>query len=301
MKRPGRTEPPETRLFAWDGLSWRMPADWDLSSYSFGRNTARASFEDGYALRLEAEWTRPARVLDPEKIRRRYATRARAVTRTARHATQLAPLPPGWTGFLYSFPTGRRLITAFVLGPGSNVFCFFQIHFTGQDPGNPAKVLKTIAQSFSVHQAPLVPWSVYDVTFELPPQFKLFSSSLEAGRKLLVFHHRLRRLYVWHFSLAHILLRDANLQDWAAEFLNTFKPIKGPTFFVSPDGSVRAKRSRRYRLGHADEISRWCFHYHVRCEHLADKDQIALWLYNYRKPADLELVRDVFRDDRPTR
>ena len=182
------------------------------------------------------------------------------------------------------------MLTAYFLGPRSALFSFFRVHFGPDDKESDKEMLKLITTSFRIHREGVIPWALYDVSFELPSDFRLVNTSLQAGRKLLIFHWRLRRLYLWYFSLADILLKERRLEEWAAAFLNSYKGIKGPTFAPGADGEIRVKRSWRRRLGHFEEIGRLCFRYHVRAIRDPEKNRVILLVFNYRKARDLEKI-----------
>jgi len=275
-------------LFAWEGVSFLIPEDWNLAYYSFKKGLTHTEFEDDYTLRMEAQWVRPPKRLNVNTIQKRYGKAAKKLTRAALKSTQCKGLPSGWSAFLYELPGERRLVTAYLLVPGSALFGFFRIHFGPEDKESELEVLRRIAASFRIHREGMIPWALYDISFELPSGFRLINTSLQAGRKLLIFEWRLRRLYLWYFSLADILLKEQKLEEWAAAFLNAYKGIKGPTFAPGADGEIRVKRSWRRRLGHFEEIGRLCFRYHVRAVRDIEKNRVILRVFNYRKTQDLE-------------
>ena len=106
---------------------------------------------------------------------------------------------------------------------------------------------------------------------------------------MLCFHWRLRRLFVWHISLADVILSKHGLSEWAVDQLNSSKHVRGPTFFVDANGAIAARRRLKYPLGHFEEIGRQCFRYRADARHLADRNQIAMWMLNYRREDDLRL------------
>jgi len=292
MNAPRHRTSHPTRLFAWDGVSFLIPETWDLASYSFTRNITSVVLEDDYSVRLEAEWIRPRRELDIQKIQARYTKSARKLTQTAERTTQLKDLPTGWTAFLYTMANNQKLLTALFIAEASKLFCIVRIHFGSDDRENPRPILKLIADNFRIHQGQTVPWTVYDVSFELSADFRLVNTSLQAGRKLFTFDWRLRRLYIWFFSLANMVVKDRPLEQWACEFLNSFKGIKGPTFVAAGTGQLRARRTWPYRFGHFEEIGRWCFRYRAGCTLDQEKNRIILWVYHYRRKQDLTKLPD---------
>jgi hypothetical protein len=280
----------QSHPFAWDGVSFLVPERWNLSGYSFKKGVTYTEFEDEYGLRLEAQWLRPESTLKAAKVQKRYARAAGKLSRVAEKTTQLENVPPGWSAFLYKLAEERQVLTAFILPEDSSLFAFFRFHFDQKDAERPGEALKLITSSFRTYHQGNVPWAVYDVSFELPFEFNLTSTSFQAGRKMFSFEWRMRRFYLWFFSLADILLKGCVLEEWAADFLNAFKGIKGPTFFPGEDGEIRIRRTWRYRLGHVEEIGRLSFRYAAKAIHDREKNRIILWAYNYRRPGDLDRI-----------
>ena len=113
------------------------------------------------------------------------------------------------------------------------------------------------------------------------------------------FDWRLRRFFFWQFSLAdHVLAKSPDLNQWAADFLNHCKFIRGPRFFKQ-GGRLQQLRRAQYPLGHYDEIGHWCFQWWVRVWHDLPENRIRLAVFNYRRPSDLDrLAPSIIKDKR---
>ncbi len=281
-----KKQPVKTQRFAWDGFSFAVPSDWNLSLYHPGRRSSRIEMEDDYSRRLELEWTRLAGSLHPEDVQRRYAKAARKLTEAAK-TTRAVDLPPGWTAHVYTMAGGQSLVTAYYLA-GKALFAFFTLHFDKSHTDDPASVLRAIADTFQSHAAGAIPWTCYDLNFELSSDFKLVDTSLMAGRKSMVFQWRLRRFHIWSISLANIALKNKALPAWAAEFLNQADGVQGRRFVANADGSVSARRKAYLLFGHAEELRRMCFRYEAGFRHVEAHNQIVVWVYRYRFQADLQ-------------
>lgn len=278
----------EFHRFAWDGLSFDVPANWDLSEYHFGKQLSEVKMEDEVGLRLELRWTRARKRLDEERVRNRYEKGSHGLTDMAEERRPITTLGRGWTAFLYTMADRQVLITAFWLSPDAHTFCFFCLHFEGIGKRKPVRIMEALAASLAVETGPSVAWSVYDISFRLNRDLRLVGTSFQAGRKLMVFQWRLRRLYVWHFSLADMLLKEQTLAAWGAGFLNGYKEIRGPRFVPAGDTRIRARRCLVHPLGHHDEIARLCFRYRVAARHDPECNAVRLSVFNYRHAADLE-------------
>ncbi len=279
-----------THRIAWDRVSFQAPKDWNFAAYSFKKNISRIELEDDYAVRLEAEWTRPRQALDLERIRKRFAKATKQTHDSAVATHPVENLPTGWNAYLYDMPEGLRLVSAFYLAPKSALFCYFNVHFAADDKGNPQRTLRGLTETLTYHDGDIIPWAVYDMSLDLPAAFRLASTTFQAGRKLMIFEWRLRRFYVWLFSLADMLLKEQQPAEWVADFLNSYKGIKGPIFHSRNDGRVHYKRARRYPFGHFEEIGRMCYLYRADFRYDTDRNQILLSVLNYRRHADLMIL-----------
>ncbi|HYF50634.1 MAG TPA: hypothetical protein VEJ63_14575 [Planctomycetota bacterium] len=272
--------------FAWDGVSFSVPAHWNLSGYTHDKLQRRVEMEDDFAHRLDVEWMFSNAKLNPATIEKRYMKSSKALTRSAKETIPLAGLPGGWAAFLYSFADGRKLVTAWALFPEQKFFIIFLLHFERQSPEDPERLVLDLASSLELHTGALIPWECYDIAFEVPKAFKLEKTEFLAGRKLFQFQWRGRRLYVWFFSLADLLLKKRSLNEWAAEFLSGQPGLRGPRYEAS--GSEIVATRRRWRPIHADQLASLCFRYRCGVRHDAAANRITLWAFHHRRARDME-------------
>ena len=285
-----------THVFAWDGFSFQTPQDWNLSEYSLQRDVSQVRMEDDNAVRLEMEWTRSRRPLEVERIRKRFAVVAKSLTSVGADTSPVKELPAGWSAFLYSMSDGRHLLAAFRLIPDSGFFCLFKLHFKSASRREPPRLIRLIASTFQINEEVVISWELFDIGLRLNREYRLCATSFQAGRQMMIFEWRRRRLHLWFFSLADLMLKGKSVAAWCVDFLDGFKGIPGPQFRVDAQpGLILAQRRWRYPLGHIEEIVRWCFRYQVRCVPLATKNQIVLSVFQYRTDADLKhLALDVY-------
>lgn len=292
MTSPKQLDDDATHRFAWDGFSFRTPLDWNLSEYSIRRDASWVRMEDDNTVRLEMEWTRSRRPLDMDRIRKRFAVISKSLTQAGAATQPVEDLPTAWSAFLYSMPDGRRLLVAFRFVPDSGFFCFFKLHFESASLREPPRVIRLIARTFQLHAQDVIPWELFNIGFQLNREFRLLATSFQAGRQLMIFEWRRRKLHLWFFSLADLILKDKSMEAWCVDYLNGFKGIQGPKFGAGDQpGVILARRSRRYPLGHGEEIARWCFRYQTRCVNLIEKNQIVLWVFQFRKNTDPECLK----------
>ena len=181
-------------------------------------------------------------------------------------------------------------------GPGEPM-ALFRLHFPAGSREVPAVVMRSLCRSFRWWLAGEAPWQFYDVSFALRRDFRLAATALQAGRKLLQFEWRLRRLYVWHFSLAELMLAKQSVEAFCADFLRQSKLLPVPRWTPMPTGGLTYRRRRLHFFGQFEEIGRCCFKYYAWCHHDPTRNQIALWVMHYRREGDLQLLPAAIRPE----
>lgn len=303
--------PAPEKPFAWEGVSFTIPHNWELAIYKFPKGgTTRLEFEDEYAVRLEMEWIRPRRPVEESAVHERYKSTAEKLTAQADVSAPILGLPPDWHATLYTFkeviPTKRKkgltvvrhsLITAFHLPPGGRFFAFLQIHWLPTDTDDPVAILRQLTRDFRLHDAePMRLWQLYDIAFTLPAEFKLEQAHVAVGSKLMRFSWRRRRLLLWHLSCAdQFITPTTDGSRWVTAFLNSNTGFKGIHFFPGPEGTVIWKRRRRYPFGHREEWGRRCMHYAIHYFIDTSRNQLIVWVFQYRSESDLDQIPDTLK------
>lgn len=278
--------------FAWQGYSCEIPADWNLAEYKISAGVSQAHFFDDFSCRLDFEWMDVRRRLKIEAVRRQYDKIADSMSASGAQAENIGDLPGGWSACLYSMPDGKRLLAAFRLVPENNFFCLLKIHFENAGRREAERIVRRIAGTFRLHENALVPWAVYDIDFQLSNEFKLVATSFQAGRKLMVFEWRLRRLYLHFISLADMLCKNQAMEAWCADYLNGFKAIAGVKFAAGREGAIMATHNGWRFWGNVEPVMRGCLHYKAWCRRLPEKNQVFLGVFNYRRQADLAFLEN---------
>ena len=279
--------------FSWDGISFLVPDEWDLSSYETNLTKSHVEMDDGAARRIVAEWMRlPAR-FNAVRIQQRFARAAKQFKKRATTSRDVTALPKGWFATQYTMPDGNAVLAASYLNVERRIFVsvllyFYKDELTGARAVVPAELLRSIAESVTIHDGQVMPWECYDFSLELNAQFKLAETAFLSGRKQMVFQWRQRRLYVWLISLADLVLKGRAVNVWAAEFLNTINGLRGPRFFAGAGDAVGYKRRAAWPLGHADQIFRLCFRYSIGFEYNRAENKIFLWAYHHRRSDDVK-------------
>lgn len=295
-----------TRRIAWDGVSLQVPANWELARYHYERDrVVQLALEDEYAVRMEIEWIQPRSRRDVTRMMTRYQQSSRKLTSRATTTEPVDRLNAGWGAAVYTFhestvggesralrDVAHAMVTASFICPDETLICFLKIHFLPGDHESPSDLLRTVSDSFCYYrEKPTIAWSLYDIEFELPRHFVLERTHFDIGAKLMVFRWKHCRLHLWHFSCADMFLKsDTTVQAWVTGYLNSFGRIKGPVFALRDDGEIIWRRRLRYGLAHRDEASRWCRDYHIGYRRDTARNQLVVWVYNFRRADDLRML-----------
>lgn len=283
--------PGDQTIFAWNGIAFRIPKYWDMASNQLVKGVSRIVLEDDTGPRLEIDWTRPNSKQETETFRKRTIAFIKVINDAASASEEIKDIPRQWTAHLYKMENGTTLVTAYVVPekPGEP-FAFFRIHFPKNRREIPTICFQNIARSFQAFHDKPAPWNFLDVNFTLDNRFKLASTSLLAGQKLLAFEWRLRRLFIWHFSMADYITRNNTPAKWCADFLNRSKLLPAPKWMPKDDTSLTWKRKKLFCLGQFEEIGRLCYKYKASINVQHDKNLIRLVVFNYRKNSDLDII-----------
>lgn len=277
-------------LFAWQGISCDIPATWNLAEYKVADRVSYARFHDDFSRRLDLEWLYARRPIKIDVVRRRYDKIAASMSATGAKAERLEDMSGGWSACLYSMPDGKRLMAAFLLVPERNFFCLLKMYFEDAAKREADRIVRRLAGTFRIYEHGLAPWAVYDIGFQLQKDFRLSSTSFQAGQKLLIFEWKLRRLYLWFFSLADMLLKKQPIAEWCAGYLNGFKMISGARFSAAGDGEIIASAQWWRLFGNVEPLTRGCLRYKAWCRLIPEKNQVFLGVFSYRRENDLSFL-----------
>lgn len=296
--------PEGLRRIAWNGLSFCIPAEWELSGYDFPhKGITRIEVADIYCRRMQVEWG--LMDMSPSRVRRlvkRYEDQSKSMTLKAETHETIDGLPPGWAATHYRFresvpdASKRRLdiqaqdlMTAIYKDPETSLFIFFLIWFFPDAPELPASVIRDIAGTFQDHRgAERIPWVLFDISFEMPGTFQLEKATFDIGSKMMTFAWQQRRLMLWHLSCADVFLQpDVAPATWVAAHLNARSGLKAVRFAAGEGGSIRCLRRRLHPLGHRSEIAHWCFRYTAGWRLDEEQNRLVVWVYHYRREDDL--------------
>lgn len=203
------------KTIAWDGLRFEAPGDWDPAR--IGTRHLLLASEAGPA--MEVKW---APVKGRFSARRLLRELSRRVGRTGAVFRETA-LPEPWRPSLARFDaTGFQWDAGDERALGALLYCTdcrtaSMVQFLGTADadliaGAAARVLASLRDHRSDGK---VAWALYDVAALLPRHFALGRHRFEAGRFVLEFKGRGRRLTLYRWAPAAVLLQDRSLAAFA--------------------------------------------------------------------------------------
>lgn len=219
------------RLIAWQGLSMRVPENWDLTGFSGRDEAGYLRIDDGEDQALEVKWaTEPKKAKTAPNVEVRRESYFRSLKKTAKQKkldleTREADAPraarnrPEWStagftwlgdrkaiGFVWHCTICRRVVIAQVLGARSG-------------KGGLSAVAESALGSLRCHgdDPKWRTWALYDLITEVPSEYVLESQQLMNVYLRLTFAYKTTtRLSVEQWSLANVARRDAYLDVWLA-------------------------------------------------------------------------------------
>lgn len=294
------------RRIAWNGVSFGIPANWELAVYEFPRrDLSRIELEDECSARMEAEWMQGQSQRRLVHAMERYAKTTKSLTLKSVDRVDVEGLPSTWNATRFILResgvdarsgglavSGHELVTAFYRCPRQSMFCFLVLHFAPDDPEKPDETTQRIAATFQDHHAErAVPWQLFDIAFATPPEFRLEKATFDIGNKRMVFKWHGRRFYLWHFSCVDMFLKEnVTPAEWSAAYLNRFGGLPGPLFEADGKGGIKWRRRRPHVFGHRSEIAHWCFRYAIGCYRLEARSQLVVWVFHHRHPDDPRIL-----------
>ena len=221
-----RRESAGTKPVAWQGLTVRVPTDWDVTGFSGDAKEGYLRIDDGDTGSLELKWAthglREKAEPDPEVRAESYlltlqkAAKKKKLGFESRVGAALKGvvrperLVSGFTwsgdrkavGTVVYCRTSRRIVIAQVVGSGD-----------GRAPGRRAEeILKTL-ECFDAESG-WRRWALYDLDVTLPADFALTTPQVMNVYVKLGFVRKAEKLTVEQWSVADVARRGAFLDTW---------------------------------------------------------------------------------------
>lgn len=201
----------------------QVPPDWELVAVDGDRRAGSVRLMDERAVRLEARWsegksgTAAAVVSDHLREISRRARRQRAELKVERNVNAAAFADPGVDFECYEWRAEQKAVGLVRRCPA----CGRTVHV--QVSGEAGEQLRGRARRIfsSVRDHPddgWELWAFYDLSFDVPEAFRLDRADLKTGCVTCRFSRRRDELELSRVSLAHIALRNTDLEGWARSF-----------------------------------------------------------------------------------
>ena len=209
-------------LFAWQGLSIRVPAGWDMVSTRGDRRSGYVGLADDASIRLEIKWETVRGEPDPADTASTYIQNLRNTAKkskvdiSVRRELKLASFS-GKTAHCYEW-------TADKVGFGMAVRCdechrLVHVVMTAPLGDHVRSLARKVFTSLKTHSdGPWQLWRFFDMDFASPVDMGLRLSDLKTGCIRMEFGRRARRLEFVRVSLAEMLLGRQSLLGWFREF-----------------------------------------------------------------------------------
>jgi hypothetical protein len=232
MRDPHSPTPPPnnstTSLFAWHGWRLSLPRSWNPVKIDGDWDKGSVLFADLDHPRLGVRWRKiGGRKFDPAAWAQR-AMRAEVGQLALKVASQAPSRVTGDSSLLYldDDPPGRDVWIGYSSESRRAIEIIY--HARRRDRVLAETLLPTLAQS-PVDQA--TAWSIFDLSCQTPPGFRLASHRLVAGDLTLNFSRGPRgrdRLTLRQIAVAQLALSRRHLSDWLVDQQQTLLPHYRP-------------------------------------------------------------------------
>jgi hypothetical protein len=211
------------KIIAWNGVRFAVPGDWEPAR--IGRRHLLLESEPGPV--MEIKWS---------AVRGRFSARGqlRALSRQVKRkgaVFQATALPAKWRPHVSGFEVegfqweagAQRAVGVLLYCPDcrtASLVQFLESAGTQRTAGDAVRVLA----SFRDHRGDgRLAWALYDITALLPREFALERCRFEAGRFVLDFRGHHRRLTLYRWAPAEVLLENRTLADFAQTIAGEMK------------------------------------------------------------------------------
>lgn len=286
---------PNSKPFAWQGISLKIPQDWDLGAIEGDYKEGYFRLDDSEDVRLEVKWRREKHKTSLEKVLENYLSTLQAQAKKKK-LTFLPVKPREELTKVYlkdkefkffSWKTDS-LDGSSTLGVGE-IFGFVsqcnrchtivmaQISLKEKDATLIPEILKTL-EDHSLSNS--IQWAVYDFIFFLPDDFRIEKCSLRSGYLEFVFSTNSAEIKIRRWGLANMLLEGRTLEQWAKEI--------APKIFKNKINS--SVEEENHKIIHLN-LRRWKWHsFYVRHCKFINK----IYALDYTGKRDEELFNKIY-------
>ncbi|HID11283.1 MAG TPA: hypothetical protein EYP17_08295 [Candidatus Latescibacteria bacterium] len=226
-------------LFGWQGLSFPVPEDWNLSKITGDARSGSVRLDDGEIVRVEAEWRdTEGRAPGVTALVDRYVEgltkKAAKAGRRLEVRRRVRLLPEGslpdkeWEIFSWR-AEGRVYNLAWRCRTCGRIGLVRVFARGSEDIGRYAGQVFGGLEDHPVDGRQL--WGVYGMVVRVSEGFRLEEHNLRTGHIRLVFREGNRELAVERVGLADIMLRGRTLKEWFLGFFDkVLRDFEAPSF-----------------------------------------------------------------------
>ena len=223
------TRAEERRLFGWQGVCLRVPADWDLGRVDGDYGSGYARLDDAEMVRAEIEWRevpKRGRRLPISQVVDRYLEKLTkkaektgmdfTVQRRARFLKDKRWLEGSeYEAFMWEADY-RAYNVARVCGDCGRIVL---VRLLGRAEEDLGALANEILPSLTDHpEGEQLLWSLYGMTFNMPVDYKLSAQDLKSGHIKLTFEQKGHVCRMHRLSMARTLLRGGEVTGWYPVF-----------------------------------------------------------------------------------
>jgi len=221
---------------AWNGIKFQAPVNWEVGEIG----TCYLLLEKESQPVLEVKWGKIRGTFSPQNhLGRLTALHGKLPGKTDREC----PLPKGWQKALGNFEvTGFSWYGKALGGLGVILYCPLcknatLIQFYYKDSVKSKNVYLSVLESFQDHgQDHQTVWSIFDIRAIVPDTLKLVKYRLEPGQFELVFKSKHKKVTLFRWSPAAILLMNRDLVEFSKNMAPSLRD--NPQFVVEADGKA---------------------------------------------------------------
>jgi len=224
--KPSSTSTSLTRFttFGWQGISFLLPENWEVTSLSNEPNKGDISLDDGITERIRLHWEVPPSSFSLQKIIDKHIHSLKNEAQKKRMPFQIRRKVNLTKKNLFKSRNGESFIwTADYRAYDTIWYCktcgkLLLMKVLGKKEEDMQEIVEKIYGSLQDHpRGGKVTWGIYGLLFYLPQDYKLDEFSLKSGFIKLKFTRNTDSFIIERWGLANIITRNKKLKDWFVE------------------------------------------------------------------------------------
>ncbi len=212
-------------LVGWDGITVRVPADWNIGAISHEQEGGYLRLDDEERPRLEIKWSSPDGFVDLEETVDKYLKQIQHSRKRGQPEIEI----DRETKVISRRKAGKDSLETFAWSAEQNAYgaawlckrcgrvVITQVIGSADDQNLPELAQKVIATVTDHPSGEWTTWAVYDFVAEIPQDFKPDKQKMMAGLIQLSFVRDTEKITVARWGMANVALRHQTLDEWAQQ------------------------------------------------------------------------------------